>query len=213
MLTHEIMNSITPIASLAATADGMLKEGDLDGETAGDIRTAVGTIQRRSEGLLQFVETYRGLTRVPAPSFEVVPVAGLFARVEQLLRPQFAESGVELHTRVDPPGLELTADPGQVEQVLINLLSNAREATEGGAGARVDLSAHLARGKVVVEVADNGPGIVEEALGKLFIPFFTTRQNGSGIGLSLCRQIMRLHRGSISVRSQPGVRTVFSLRF
>ena len=140
-------------------------------------------------------------------------MAGVFSRVEQLLRPQFAESGIELHTEVDPPGLELTADPGQVEQVLINLLSNAREATEGGAGGRVDLSAHLARGKVVVEVADNGPGIVEEALGKLFIPFFTTRQNGSGIGLSLCRQIMRLHRGSISVRSQPGVRTVFSLRF
>ena len=213
VLTHEIMNSITPIASLAATADGMLKEGSFDGETAGDIRTAVGTIQRRSEGLLQFVETYRGLTRVPAPSFEIVPVAGLFARVEQLLGPQFAESGVELHTRVDPPGLELTADPGQVEQVLINLLSNAREATEGGDRGRVDLSAHLARGKVVVEVADNGPGIVEEALGKLFIPFFTTKQNGSGIGLSLCRQIMRLHRGSISVRSQPGERTVFSLRF
>ena len=213
VLTHEIMNSITPIASLAATADGMLKEGSFDGETAGDIRTAVGTIQRRSEGLLQFVETYRGLTRVPAPAFEIVPVAGLFARVEQLLGPQFAESGVELHTAVDPPGLELTADPGQVEQVLINLLSNAREATEGGDGGRVDLGAHLARGKVVVEVADNGPGIVEEALGKLFIPFFTTKQNGSGIGLSLCRQIMRLHRGSISVRSQPGERTVFSLRF
>ena len=130
-----------------------------------------------------------------------------------LLGPQFAESGVELHTRVDPPGLELTGDPGQIEQVLINLLSNAREATEGGDRGRVDLSAHLARGKVVVEVADNGPGIVEEALGKLFIPFFTTKQNGSGIGLSLCRQIMRLHRGSISVRSQPGERTVFSLRF
>ncbi len=213
VLTHEIMNSITPIASLAATADGMLKEGGPDGETAEDIRTAVGTIQRRSEGLLQFVETYRGLTRVPAPSFEIVPVAGLFARVEQLLGPQFAESGVELHTRVDPPGLELTADPGQVEQVLINLLSNAREATESGDGGRVDLSAHLVRGKVVVEVADNGPGIVEEALGKLFIPFFTTKQNGSGIGLSLCRQIMRLHRGSISVRTRPGERTVFSLRF
>ena len=213
VLTHEIMNSITPIASLAATADGMLKEDGLDGETAEDIRTAVGTIQRRSEGLLQFVEAYRGLTRVPAPSFEIVPVAGLFARVEQLLRPQFAESGIELHTEVDPPGLELTADAGQVEQVLINLLSNAREATEGAAGARVDLSAHLARGKVVVKVEDNGSGIVEEALGKVFIPFFTTKQNGSGIGLSLCRQIMRLHRGSISVRSHPGERTVFSLRF
>ena len=107
----------------------------------------------------------------------------------------------------------MTADPEQVEQILINLLSNAREATAGRAGARVDLTAHLAHDKVVVEVADNGPGIVEEALGKVFIPFFTTKPEGSGIGLSLCRQIMRLHRGSISARSEPGVRTVFALRF
>ena len=213
VLTHEIMNSITPIASLAATADGMLKDDALDAETTEDIRTAVSTIQRRSEGLLHFVEAYRDLTRVPAPSFEIVPVAGLFARVEQLMRPQFAESAVELHTEVNPPSLELTADPEQVEQILINLLRNAREATAGRAGARVDLTAHLAHDKVVVEVADNGPGIVEEALGKVFIPFFTTKPDGSGIGLSLCRQIMRLHRGSISARSEPGVRTVFALRF
>ncbi len=213
VLTHEIMNSITPIASLAATADGMLKDDALDAETTEDIRTAVGTIQRRSEGLLHFVEAYRDLTRVPAPSFEIVPVASLFARVEQLMRSQFAESAVELHTEVNPPSLELTADPEQVEQILINLLSNAREATAGRAGARVDLTAHLAHDKVVVEVADNGPGIVEEALGKVFIPFFTTKPDGSGIGLSLCRQIMRLHRGSISARSEPGVRTVFALRF
>ena len=213
VLTHEIMNSITPIASLAATADGMLKDDALNAENTEDIRTAVSTIQRRSEGLLHFVEAYRDLTRIPAPSFEIVPVASLFARVEQLMRPQFAESAVELHTEVNPPSLELTADPEQVEQILINLLRNAREATAGRAGARVDLTAHLAHDKVVVEVADNGPGIVEEALGKVFIPFFTTKPDGSGIGLSLCRQIMRLHRGSISARSEPGVRTVFALRF
>ena len=213
VLTHEIMNSITPIASLAATADGMLKDDTLDAETTEDIRTAVSTIQRRSEGLLHFVESYRDLTRVPTPSFEIVPVAGLFARVEQLMRSQFAESAVELHTAVDPPSLELTADPEQVEQILINLLRNAREASAGRAGARVDLTAHLAHDKVVVEVVDNGLGIVEEALAKVFIPFFTTKPDGSGIGLSLCRQIMRLHRGSISARSEPGVRTVFALRF
>jgi len=213
VLTHEIMNSITPIASLAATADGMLTDDALDAETTADIRTAVSTIQRRSEGLLHFVEAYRELTRVPAPSFAIVSVAGLFARVEQLMRPQFAASAVELHSEVNPPSLDLTADAEQVEQILINLLSNAREATAGRAGARVDLTAHLEHDKVVVEVADNGSGIVAEALGKVFIPFFTTKRDGSGIGLSLCRQIMRLHRGSISVRSEPGVRTVFALRF
>ena len=213
VLTHEIMNSITPIASLAATANGMLKEDILDAEATEDIRSAVSTIQRRSEGLLHFVEAYRGLTRVPAPSFEIVSVAGLFARVEQLMRPQFVKSAVELRLQVDPPGLELTADPEQVEQILINLLRNAREATAHRAGAGVDLTARLVRDKVVIEVADNGPGIVAEALGKVFIPFFTTKRDGSGIGLSLCRQIMRLHRGSISARSEPGVRTVFALRF
>ena len=97
--------------------------------------------------------------------------------------------------------------------MLINLLGNACEAAGGQAGARVELTASMDRGRVVIEVADNGPGIVEEALDRIFIPFFTTRQEGSGIGLSLCRQIMRLHRGTISARSEPGVRTVFSLRF
>ena len=213
VLTHEIMNSITPIASLAATANGMLQEDVLDAEATEDIRSAVSTIQRRSEGLLHFVEAYRGLTRVPAPSFEIVSVAGLFARVEQLMRPQFVKSAVELRLQVDPPSLELTADPEQVEQILINLLRNAREATAHRAGAGVDLTAYMARDKVVIEVADNGPGIVAEALGKVFIPFFTTKRDGSGIGLSLCRQIMRHHRGSIAVRSEPGVRTVFALRF
>ncbi len=213
VLTHEIMNSITPIASLAATADGMLKDAPLNAETTEDIRTAVGTIQHRSESLLHFVAAYRDLTRVPAPSFKIVSVADLFARVEQLMRPQFAESAVELHTEVNPPSLELTVDPEQVEQILINLLSNACEATAGRAEGRVDLTAYLAHDKIVVEVADNGMGITEEALGKIFIPFFTTKRDGSGIGLSLCRQIMRLHRGSISARSEPGVRTVFALRF
>ena len=213
VLTHEIMNSITPIASLAATANGMLQADALDAEATEDIRSAVSTIQRRSEGLLHFVEAYRGLTRVPAPSFEIVSVAGLFARVEQLMRPQFVKSAVELRLQVDPPSLELTADPEQVEQILINLLRNAREATAHRAGAGVDLTAYMARDKVVIEVADNGPGIVAEALGKVFIPFFTTKRDGSGIGLSLCRQIMRLHRGAIAVRSEPGVRTVFALRF
>jgi signal transduction histidine kinase len=213
VLTHEIMNSITPIASLASTAADMLGDDDLDTETTDDIRTAVSTIQRRSEGLLHFVEAYRNLTRLPAPSFKITSVTDLFARVEQLLQPQFTASVVELHTRVEPPTLELTADPEQVEQVLINLLRNAREAAAGRADARVELTAYLSRGKVVVEVFDNGPGIVEEALDQVFIPFFTTKQEGSGIGLSLCRQIMRLHSGSIAVRSEPEVRTVFALRF
>ena len=213
VLTHEIMNSITPIASLSATAEGLLQQETIAGEDVSDVRTAVHTIQRRSQGLLQFVDAYRDLTRVPAPDFQITPVSGLFERVTQLMAHQFQEAGVELVHAVDPPSLEVTADPGQVEQVLINLLRNACDAAGGRAGARVELTASMDRDRVVIDVADNGTGIVEEALDKLFIPFFTTKQDGSGIGLSLCRQIMRLHRGTISARSEPGVRTEFSLRF
>ncbi len=213
VLTHEIMNSITPIASLSATAEGLLQQETVAGEDVSDVRTAVHTIHRRSQGLLQFVDAYRDLTRVPAPDFEITPVGGLFERVTQLMGHQFEEAGVELVHAVDPPSLEVTADPGQVEQVLINLLRNACDAAGGRDGARVELTAFMDRDRVVIDVADNGTGIVEEALDKLFIPFFTTKQDGSGIGLSLCRQIMRMHRGTISARSEPGVRTVFSLRF
>ena len=213
VLTHEIMNSITPIASLASTAEDLLQQEALGGEEVADVRTAVDTIRRRSQGLLHFVDAYRGLTNLPAPEFQVSRVDELFERVARLMEQRFREAGVDLGHAVDPPSLELTADPGQVEQVLINLLGNACEAAGGQAGARVELTASMDRGRVLIEVADNGPGIVEEALDRIFIPFFTTRQEGSGIGLSLCRQIMRLHRGTISARSEPGVRTVFSLRF
>ena len=213
VLTHEIMNSITPIASLSATAEGLLQQETVAGEDVSDVRTAVHTIHRRSQGLLQFVDAYRDLTRVPAPDFQITPVSGLFERVTQLMGHQFEEAGVELVHAVAPPSLEVTADPGQVEQVLINLLRNACDAAGGRDGARVELTAFMDRDRVVIDVADNGTGIVEEALDKLFIPFFTTKQDGSGIGLSLCRQIMRMHRGTISARSEPGVRTVFSLRF
>ena len=213
VLTHEIMNSITPIASLSATAEGLLQQETVAGEDVNDVRTAVHTIHRRSQGLLQFVNAYRDLTRVPAPDFQITPVGGLFERVTQLMGHQFQEAGVELAHAVEPASLEVTADPGQVEQVLINLLGNACDAAGGRDGARVELTASMDRDRVVIDVADNGPGIVEEALDRIFIPFFTTKQEGSGIGLSLCRQIMRLHRGTISARSEPGARTVFSLRF
>ena len=215
VLTHEIMNSVTPITSLAATAHGLLTvqtEERLPEETLNDIREAVQTIQRRGQGLLHFVDAYRRLTRIPKPDFQIFPVSGLFQRATSLMRAQI--ENIRFHTQVDPSSLELTADPDLIEQVLINLLRNAIQALESQPNARIDLVARMdERGRVVIHVKDNGPGILEEAQQRIFVPFFTTKRDGSGIGLSLSRQIMRLHRGTINVRSVPDAETDFILRF
>lgn len=220
VLTHEIMNSITPIASLASTANELLQEMDSTGEgtEAGealrDVRGAVHTIERRSRSLLTFVNAYRSLTRIPMPNFSIFPIDDLFETVILLLRANMTDGSVKLSYDVDPPGLDLTADRQLVEQVVINLGKNALEAVAGREGAEVRLSARIdERGRTIIQVTDNGPGIVEEALGKIFIPFYTTKKEGSGIGLSLSRQIMRQHGGTLTVHSVPEKETVFTLRF
>jgi two-component system nitrogen regulation sensor histidine kinase NtrY len=221
VMTHEIMNSITPIASLASTINGMLrgeKKETLqvipDMDTVDDVRSAVKTIQRRSEGLLKFVESYRSLARLPKPDFQIFAIRDLFERVRQLLQPKFDEKNIEFKTTIYPPPLELTADPELIEQALINLLLNAIHAVANGNPGRIELNAHLnERSRIRIQVTDNGPGIPEEIQEKIFIPFFSTDKDGSGIGLSLSRQIMRLHSGTIAVHSKPNIETIFSLRF
>lgn len=214
VLTHEIMNSITPIASLAATAHGVLASADAREESISDVREAVETIHRRSDGLLRFVEAYRSLTRLPAPRFQILSAAALFERIRQLMAQQLKAAQTELVLHVDPPQLELTVDPELCEQALINLLRNAADAVSERQDARITLSAGTdGRGHVLVHVTDNGHGIMPDVLERVFIPFFTTKQDGSGIGLALCRQIMRLHRGTVTVRSTPQVETVFTLWF
>lgn len=214
VLTHEIMNSVTPIASLAATLHDMLPPVPPQNEAASDVSEGLQTIRKRSEGLLHFVDAYRNLTRIPKPNFHVVPVKTLFEQVRQLMRAQVAAKAIALTVNIAPESLEVTADPDLLEQVLINLLLNAIQAVEHRADARIALRAFLdERGRVNVQVSDNGPGILPEVLEKIFIPFFTTKQGGSGIGLSLSRQIMRLHRGTISAHSIVGGETVFTLRF
>lgn len=210
VLTHEIMNSITPISSLASTVRGLLP----DPKTLPDVHTALETIQSRSEGLLHFVEAYRQLTHISRPDFQIFQISELFARVVFLMQGECDKNNIALHTAIDPRTLELTADPDFIEQVLINLMRNAVEALAGRSNARVDLSAQLdGRGRVVIRVQDNGPGILEDVQERIFIPFFTTKRDGSGIGLALSRQIMRVHRGTISVQSKPEEETVFTLRF
>ena len=222
VLTHEIMNSLTPISSLASTVNGMLRPGTPDGvsqgrlsaETMRDVTGAVETIEKRSQGLLHFVDAYRNLARIPRPTFGIIAVADLFRRVEQLMHERFSAGRIALSTRVEPISLELTADPELIEQVLINLLSNAAEALADRTDGAIAVEGRMGeRGRVIIEVTDNGPGIAKDVQERIFIPFFTTKQNGSGIGLSLSRQIMRLHRGSISVSSDPAAKTTFTLRF
>ena len=222
VLTHEIMNSITPIASLASTIKELIKESyDLlpEGEknkieALDDIDQASHTIQKRSQGLLHFVDAYRNLTLIPKPNMQIFPIKDLLARVEKLMQANIEKKSINFKVKVEPQSLELTADPELMEQVLINLLLNALQAVEKNEKPKIDLEARMhGRGRIIIQVSDNGPGILEENIEKIFIPFFSTKEGGSGIGLSLSRQIMRLHNGSIGVHSDPGVETVFTLRF
>lgn len=222
VLTHEIMNSITPISSLASTINGLLQESiesptlkeRIKTETLTDIHTAAQTIQKRSQGLLHFVDAYRNLTLIPKPNFQIVQIQELFSRAEKLMQPNIKKLAINFRSRIEPQTLEVTADPELIEQVLINLLLNALQSLEKKANPELELTAKLdGRGRIIVQVKDNGPGISEENLEKIFIPFFSTKEGGSGIGLSLSRQIMRLHNGSISVVSRPESETVFTLKF
>jgi nitrogen fixation/metabolism regulation signal transduction histidine kinase len=216
VLTHEIMNSMTPISSLATTVQDLLEKKDAarQPESLDDIRGALRTIQRRSEGLLHFVDGYRNLARVSKPDLKFFPAADLFAQVAQLLRARLDECGARLGCSSNPARLELLADANLLEQVLINLVLNACDAVRGRTDPRIELIAGLDdRGRPLIQVRDNGAGIAPENLDKVFVPFFSTKEGGSGIGLSLSRQIVRLHGGSITVASKPGHETVFTLRF
>jgi two-component system nitrogen regulation sensor histidine kinase NtrY len=217
VLTHEIMNSVTPISSLASTAAGMLDHDrplEPTDELTGDLKGALRTIEKRSQGLLHFVDAYRNLTLIPKPRFKIFAIADLFKRLEHLLRPELAVEEVVFTTTLDPDTLELNADPDLVEQVLINLIKNALHAVQEKSGGQIRLSGRMDQsGGIAIEVVDNGCGISRDVQEKIFIPFFTTRENGSGIGLSLSRQIMRMHGGTITCRSREGEGATFMLRF
>lgn len=215
VLTHEIMNSVTPISSLASTVNSILSSGNnLESDSIEDIRSAVSTIQKRSEGLIHFVENYRNLTKIPKPNFEIFPIKNLLDSVTNLMAKEFEDNNIEFFTKAQPDSLELTADPEMIEQVLINLLLNAKHALRQTTNGKVSISSYLDdRGKIIIRVEDNGPGISNEIIEKIFIPFFTTKKDGSGIGLSLSRQIMRSHGGNIRVNSRIGEGTVLTLRF
>ncbi len=213
ILTHEIMNSVTPVVSLAATTDQLLVSSqELDTETKEDVHLAIQTIQKRSEGLLHFTDTYRKLTKVPPPKLKPTNMIQLIERLTILFKPLLDEKHIEL-VKHFPENIEtIQVDPELLEQVLINILKNAFEAVDGHPDAKVGISLFQEKeGITTIEIADNGPGIPEEVMEKIFIPFFTTKSNGSGIGLSLCRQIIHLHKGNLKVRSEKGEGTVFTI--
>ena len=206
VLTHEIMNTLTPVASLAQTAATMLDEPD----ATDDIRKAVRTIARRSEGLMNFVSRYRELLKVPQPEPDTVKVADALQSITALMATEL--KGVGLEIDVVPESLEVYADRQLLDRVLVNLVKNAAEAIKEVDSPKLQLSGKLNFGRVLLRIRDNGPGIPADAEDQIFVPFFTTKRDGSGIGLSLSRQIMTAHSGEIVVKSD-GDGTTVSLLF
>ena len=221
VLMHEIMNSIAPITSLSEslsklfTVDGklVLRE-QIDEKTISTTARGLGVIGEQGNGLIQFVESYRKLTRVPKPDQKIFKVEELVNRMKVLYSSLENSDRVKLAVVVNPPELELFADENLISQVLLNLLKNALEALNGRTDGLIRIMVKVGKNnRPEITVADNGSGIPDEIMEQVFVPFFTTRENGSGIGLSLSRQIMRVHGGSLQVRSVPGKETVFSMIF
>jgi signal transduction histidine kinase len=218
VMTHEIMNSVAPISSLADTLKNRLEKSmsHMTNKSASvhDLELGIETIKRRSEGLLKFAETYRNLNKITTPSLKTIYVRDLFEGLHQLMQPTLAQKNIELEIVLKDTDLVLRADTSLVEQVLINLVVNAMEAVKDNPDPRIILSAsNLNNRKILIKVSDNGFGMTEEIMDKIFIPFFSTKKNGSGIGLSLCKQIMMLHKGNIQVQSRQGEGTAFTLQF
>ena len=208
VLTHEIMNSIAPIISLSET----LAEREMDKEEESEeykiMKQAMEAIHRRSVGLLSFVENYRKLTRLPQPVMQPIALKSLLKSLQQLT----SSYGIAFSFNVYPEQLILNADKGMVEQLLLNLLKNAKEACEGIENPAISVIAEKVGNSIKISVSDNGQGIVPEARDKIFIPFYSTKAKGSGIGLSLCKQIVLRHGGKISLNSDNNL-TKFTAEF
>lgn len=218
ILRHEIMNSVTPIVSLIGT---MREIVDLDiapdmqhPEAIADLREALETVESRSKGIMNFVNAYRDYTTLPKPQFTTVNVKTLITSVSNLLLPELKQAGITFQTDVQAENMELHADIAQLQMVLINLVKNAMDALEHYQEPTILLKAYInTLQQICIEVTDNGPGIDADAMNKIFIPFFTTKKKGSGIGLSLSQQIIQLHGGQLKVSSLNDKGTTFYILF
>jgi signal transduction histidine kinase len=219
VMTHEIMNSIAPISSLSSTLKNILEQSreNVSPKNASnfeDLELGINTIKTRSEGLLKFAETYRNLNKITTPNLSKVYIRDLFENMHTLMEPTLEQKNIEMDIILKDPDLMLEADTNLIEQVLINLIVNAIEAVKESADPHILLSAYVSPNhKTIIKISDNGSGMPEELLDKIFIPFFSTKKTGSGIGLSLCKQIMMLHKGNIQVQSNVGEGTAFMLQF
>jgi signal transduction histidine kinase len=218
VMTHEIMNSIAPISSLADTLQRNiqynLEHPDENLLELEDLNSGIKTIKSRSQGLLKFAKTYRSLSKVTHLNLEKTKVAELFKNIELLMAPSIKAKNIEIEFSFSSKRLELDIDVHLIEQVLINLILNARDACQNVENPLIRVIGTLNQNRqIVLKVYDNGVGIPKEIMENIFVPFFTSKATGSGIGLSLCKQIMLLHKGKILVNSKEGEGTVFSLIF
>ncbi len=220
VLTHEIMNSVTPVSSLSSAINEMLTDDEgrrralenLSKDDLDDMYSSLETIEERSRGLLSFVADYKNLTRLPQPVFEDITVESLLNHMHGLFKKDMASDNIDFQVQIPSHQLSICADSTMIQQVLINLIKNAMEALREKKEKSIILSADSRNEKVIIRVRDNGKGIDDENLEKVFIPFYTTKKKGSGIGLSLSKQIMRLHKGSIHFQSDDSG-TVFNIEF
>lgn len=221
VLRHEIMNSITPISSLTSTLREILDQDmvkkeinyELKSEGAEDLREGLATIENRSKGLIQFIDAYREYTSLPQPKLKTVKLKDLLEHAANLMRTEIKKTTIDFKVICDSDYLTLEVDEEMIGQVLINLIKNAMEALYQTENPKIELIGKYNGQSITIEVTDNGPGIIPEAINRIFVPFFTTKKTGSGIGLALSRQIMQMHNGSLSVVSELDVKTVFTLKF
>lgn len=217
VLAHEMMNSLTPIASLSESLERLLMDVAACNPACGapnsnvEIRAALEAIRRRSTGLIDFVERYRTVADLPRPIVQRVRLDGLVSGVGQLLRVKFAERNIVYRTSIIPDDLAVSADPQLLEQAIINLVRNATDAVDDVAWPCIDVTCRSYNGDVIIDIADNGCGIAEERREQVFVPFFTTKAGGSGIGLSLTRQIAMSHGGKLELRGNQPEGSVFTL--
>jgi two-component system, NtrC family, nitrogen regulation sensor histidine kinase NtrY len=221
VLTHEIMNSISPITSLTGVISGYFKNKDqerpislenIDRQIVSKTLSGLNTIEETGKGLLDFVDKYRSLTSLPKPNLSKFPVDTLFRKCKILMESNISNN-IKIILNVYPEDITLVADYAQVEQILINLIKNAIESLSGNKNGTIHLKAFYADDGTIIQVKDNGIGISGDIIEDIFVPFYTTKENGSGIGLSLSKQIMQNHDGTISVNSAQDMGSDFTLKF